>query len=527
MILIICEKYRIARAVARSLKATTKLHHGVFTGNDITVVFVRKDFITLTLLSEMAEGRLPFVPAKYKMQVTDKVTDRRLRRLFRKAKEVVFASGEGAEAQARFFNLCRHFRVGQSTSRMWLTRLDQEAIKLIFAKREKGRVLHNLAQSGLVANGMEMLFGYNFSRVLDRWYYTSKTLSRQEAVAISFLGEIEKENERIVGNKPRYRVTIEAAGLNLISEQSWQTAGECSAILDAIKIGGNVKARMTVSEAICPGLSPYTMTTLQMDAFDNLGWLPSKTIAVTNRLYERRLVTSPYTGNPMRGIMPVQPLPHRASEKERVLYDIIARRTEATTTPPTTRQYAAYKVEIAGITFSHEWEITEPQAQYTGSSEQECVIEAKEVTPSTQGEVYPLGFSTFLYNLTKITASVNTYMHPRMPYNRYDHEWGTTIESLEEQGFIAIDGNGNIHLTSEGKRLTIDLEPYDLMFELGGDRFNPGAILLGHTKGQRLMSDFGQWITETVDDILKYVPKEDAEATTPQKSDEFPAQPEK
>lgn len=118
MTLIICEKYRIARAVARSLKATTRLHFGVFTNKEITVAFVRKNFITLTPLSEMAEGRVPFIPARYKMQVTDKTTDRRLRRLFRTAKEVVFASGEGAEAQARFFNLCRHFRVGQPTSRM-------------------------------------------------------------------------------------------------------------------------------------------------------------------------------------------------------------------------------------------------------------------------------------------------------------------------------------------------------------------------------------------------------------------------
>lgn len=51
MTLIICEKYRIARAVARSLKATTRLHFGVFTNKEITVAFVRKNFITLTPLS--------------------------------------------------------------------------------------------------------------------------------------------------------------------------------------------------------------------------------------------------------------------------------------------------------------------------------------------------------------------------------------------------------------------------------------------------------------------------------------------
>lgn len=527
MILIICEKYRIAKAVARSLKATTGLHYGVFTNKEITVAFVRKNFITLTPLSEMAEGSLPFIPAKHKMQVTDKVTDRRLRRLFRKAKEIVFASGEGAEAQARFFNLCRHFRVGQPTSRMWLTQLNSEAIKPIFAKREKGRVLHDLAQCGLVANGMEMLFGYNFGRILDRWYYDGKSLTRQEAVAISFLGEIDKEHDRIINNSPQHYITIGASGLSLASEQTWETADDCVPMLEAINTGMTVKAQMSVSETTDPKMSPHIMTTLQMDAFDNLGWMPTLTIAVANRLYERGIITSPYTHNPLRGIMPLCPLPHRSSEKERALYDMIAHRMEVTAEQPATRQYATYKVEIAGMTFSRKWEITEPQAEYAGTSEQECVIEAKAVVPFTHGSVYPLGFSTFLYNLTRMTAYINAYVHPRIPYNRFDHEWGTVIESLEQKGFIAIDGDGNIHLTSEGKRLTIDLEPYDLMFELGGDRFNPGAILLGHTKGRKLMSSFEQWMTETVGDILKYVPKEDKADTAAQKSDTFPAQSEK
>ena len=41
------------------------------------------------------------------------------------------------------------------------------------------------------------------------------------------------------------------------------------------------------------------------------------------------------------------------------------------------------------------------------------------------------------------------------------------------------------------------------------------------------MTAFEQWITETVGDILKYVPKEDNQAAATQESDTFPAQPEK
>lgn len=65
------------------------------------------------------------------------------------------------------------------------------------------------------------------------------------------------------------------------------------------------------------------------------------------------------------------------------------------------------------------------------------------------------------------------------------------------------------------------------MFELGGDRFNPGAILLCHTTGRKLISAFEQWITETVGDILKYVPKEDNQAAAVQESDTFPPHSEK
>lgn len=268
------------------------------------------------------------------MSVNDKVTDRRLKRLFRNAREVIFASGEGAEAQARFFNLCRHFRVGQPTSRMWLTNLDYQAIRQIYTKREKGRVLHDLAQAGLVNNGMELLFGDNFSRVLDRWYYHGKSLTRQEAIAMSFLGDVFNEYEEYINGAPQYRITLGSGGLCLTSYEAWSSREECRAVLDTIETGVTVKAEMTVEEVTDPAMSPQTMATLQMDAFDNLGYMPVKTIAVANRLYERGIITSPYTHNPDMGIMPLRPLSPYSSENERKLYDLIAGRMDAATLAP-------------------------------------------------------------------------------------------------------------------------------------------------------------------------------------------------
>lgn len=526
--LIICEKYRIARAVAKALKATKKLRHGVYANDEITVAFVRKDFIMPTPLSDMADGRLPFVPTKYKMSVNDKVTDRRLKRLFHSAREVIFASGEGAEAQARFFNLCRHFRVGQPTSRMWLTSLDNQAIRQIYAKREKGRALHDLAQAGLVNNGMELLLGYNFSRVLDRWYYHGKSLTRQEAIAMSFLGDVFNEYEEYV-NAPQYRITLGSGGLCLTSDEVWNSREECKAILDTIETGITVKAEMTVEEISDPAMSPHTMATLQMDAFDNLGYMPVKTIAVANRLYERGIITSPYTHNPDMGIMPLRPLPPYSSENERKLYDMIAGRMDAATLTPDTRQVATIKVEIAGVTFSYTWEIKEPKPGYVGKSIQEFVIEGTSVVQVEREKPHELfGLSTVLYNLQKILAATDIYDPARMPYSGYGHEWGTAIEGLVEKGFIAIDSDGVISLTDEGERLAIDIEPYNLFDTLRNPYFSPNAVLLGDMKGRQAITNFEKWLTATVGDILKYVPKEDnGDTPTCEISDEIPALPEK
>ncbi len=508
--LIICEKYRIAKAVAGALKATTEIRHGVYANNEITVAYIRKNFIMPTPLSEMADGKLPFVPAKYKMSISDKITDRWLKHLFRGSKEVIFASGEGAEAQARFFNLCRHFRVGQPTSRMWLANLDYQAIRQTYAKREKGRVLHDLAQAGLVNNGMELLFGYNFSRVLDRWYYHGKSLTRQEAVAMSFLGDVFNEYGKYINGAPQYRITLGSGGLCLTSDEAWYSREECKAILDTIETGATVNAEMTVEEIYDPALSPHTMITLQMDAFDNLGYMPVKTIAVANRLYERGVITSPYTHNPDTGIMPIRPLLPYSSENERELYNMIAGRMDAATLTPEARQVATLKVESAGVTFSHTWEIKEPKPGYVGTSRQEFTIEGTSVVPVEREKPQELfTFSAVLYNLQKMLAATDIYGNARMPYSGYDHEWGTAIEGLAEKGFIAIDSGGVISLTDEGQRLAIDIEPYGLFDTLRSPDFSPNAVLLGDMKGRQAVANFEKWLTATVGDILKYVPKED------------------
>ena len=161
MILIICETSRIAKTVALAMGADNEISAGIYASDTLTVAAVPAGFIRQTPLDEIADGEYPFIPAKFRMSVAMKELERELKPLFREAEEVVFASAGGADAQARFFNICRHFRVGCPRSRMWLTRLQYGAIRGSFKFRESGRHLHRLAQTGLVSKGMDLLFAYN------------------------------------------------------------------------------------------------------------------------------------------------------------------------------------------------------------------------------------------------------------------------------------------------------------------------------------------------------------------------------
>lgn len=506
--LIVCEKYRIAIAVAKALKATLNPAYGVYTNGDITVAYVHRGFIKPVSLDKAANGCLPFVPEKFKIAVTDKKRDRVLKPLFRNAKEVVFASDEGADAQARFFNICRHFRVGHPTSRMWLPRITRASIRRSFSKREKGRHLHNLAQSGLVAGAMDMMFEYNFAGVLKRWYYEGEPLTRKEVVAMQYLGDMDEQAAQYDAQPKAYRIFLDYGGLHLVSDQSWQSERVCAAIVDTIPVGEPVKARMTVTEEDAPAVRLHTMLTLQMDAFDNFGFMPSLTVRTAEKLYEQGFISSPYVTAPDagNGITVLRRLSKRATKTERSLYRLIAGRMEVAAMPSEKKQYATVTAEITGLTFTCRWEVRKPKPEYPGTSEQTITIVEKMMAPVKEVSPISYGFVPTLANLTGYATLTADTTHPDMPYCHTVHQYGTALEGLMRKGFITIE-DGTIACTPEGDRLLLDLAPYNLAHSILVGQYGADEIPYGTITGRKAVKGFGEWLTDTVTDILRYIPK--------------------
>ena len=314
--------------------------------------------------------------------------------------------------------------------------------------------------------------------------------------------------ESIIAGKPEYRIVLNGGKFPLTSEKGWEKEADCAHILAAVKPGDTIEATMTIKEVSNPSLSPYTMLSLQMDAFENFGFMPSKTINVATRLFEKGIITSPFTNNPKWGIETLRNLPLRISRAERKLYTLIAGRMEAVKATLATYQVANYSVEIAGVRCSYEWILDQPKPEYIGSSKQQFTVNTVGVCPVSPECDIDFRFPDTLYNLYRFNNS-GTYSNKQLPYFPLSHEWGTVLEGLERKGFIMVN-DGYIGFTSEGRRLLIDIEPYNFETELIADVFNPVSILLGHAKGRKLMANFEEWVTDTVNDILNYVPKDGA-----------------
>ena len=294
MILIVCENYRTSKNVALAMGANTETATGIYASNSIAVATIPEKFIRQTPLCEMADGRYPFIPEKFKMSVTDKELERDLKPLFREAGEVVFASDGGADAQARFFNICRHFRVGCTTSRMWLTRLCYGAIRGAFHYRESGRHLYRLAQTGLVSKGMDIMFEYNINQAFLHVGLPARDLTRQETIALEHIG-----NMCVVFDaptSPNHTIRINVNSRESYESQSyWNSEKAANEILSSVKVGDEIPATLTVTETTAYNLRFHTLHTLQMDAFNNLGFTPRKTTRVAEKLYSKGLISSPMT----------------------------------------------------------------------------------------------------------------------------------------------------------------------------------------------------------------------------------------
>lgn len=522
MILIICENILATKTVALSLGANTEAANGIYTSDTVTVANIPPRFIRQTPLCELAEGEYPFMPDKFRMSVTMKELERQLKPLFREAGEVVFASDGGADAQARFFNICRHFRVGCPRSRMWLTRLSYGAIRGAFHFRESGRHLHRLAQTGLVSKGMDLMFTYNINQTFLHIGLPEYDLTRQEAIALDYVGDLTGRFDSFNGIPDGHSIRVNVnGGEGFESEAVWEAEEDALAVADEIPVGETVSATLTVDETDRFNIRFHTLLTLQMDAFNNLGFMPAQTLRLAQSLYDKGLISSPLTRcshlpEKLRGhiqtvfpdtpgyrwgendaiidhhaIITLRAIDQELPEKEKQLYWLIFNRMKAVVEQQPSRKYATVEFKIGEAVFYRQWELTGEayEVTETGTFQTGVTIADAAVYPCDAPVAESNALTDVMCAVTSKAEYVDEMMHTNVPYTLETGDYGSALDSLIRKGLVTLDGD-DVYLSPEGQYVYDEFAGREFAEMLLTWQFEANDLYQGDQSGRSVIEDF-------------------------------------
>lgn len=522
MILIICENILATKTVALSLGANTETANGIYASDTVTVANIPPRFIRQTPLCELAEGEYPFMPDKFRMSVTMKELERQLKPLFREAGEVVFASDGGADAQARFFNICRHFRVGCPRSRMWLTRLSYGAIRGAFHFRESGRQLHRLAQTGLVSKGMDLMFTYNINQTFLHIGLPEYDLTRQEAIALDYVGDLTGRFYNYNGIPDGHSIRVNVnGGDGFESEAVWEAEEDALAVAEEIPVGETVSATLTVDETDRFNIRFHTLLTLQMDAFNNLGFMPAQTLRLAQSLYDKGLISSPLTRcshlpEKLRGhiqtvfpdtpgyrwsendatidhhaIITLRAIDQELPEKEKQLYWLIFNRMKAVVEQQPSRKYATVEFKIGEAVFYRQWELTGEayEVTETGTFQTGVTIADAAVYPCDAPVAESNALTDVMCAVTSKAEYVDEMMHTNVPYTLETGDYGSALNSLIRKGLVTLDGD-DVYLSPEGQYVYDEFAGREFAEMLLTWQFEANDLYQGDQSGRSVIEDF-------------------------------------
>lgn len=522
MNLIIAHSTQIAFAVSRALNCTDRTDCGAYTNDTGTIVItsVDPDLVGPAPYRFYANGgdfikTLPFIPEKYlygirgndedgrfKVSEEDKATIRNLRILVEDASEVIFVSNDGCMAQALFAILCSAAKAGCRTSRMWLTTLSNRAISYAYRNREHGRNITRIARSGFVHQGMDLLFSANVEQAFARMYGKQSFPMQRMDIAALWLLCNRYDNIRVKRpKKTSYTVSVTGkwndSDVQMSPAEVWDKEVKAESVYADLKnlTGKTVKAEVVeVNPKVEWRFDLLDMATLQQTALDELGFLPRRTMAVADALFEKGLISSPRTsttGLPSHlkrhierrfpetkgyrfcpeeqipychGILTTERTPLFLSEDEQRLYDLIKTRMEMAFDSAKCTE-VGIAASINGIDFYGTTELPADTECVPGSIKFE--ISGTSIYSFSDYQPEKLTACDFLRDLNELVNAGDT--PSLLPVSGY-RDCGATLQRLIDNGFV--------------KYLLGDIEPTE-----------KARVLMSHTAHLEL-ADIGTFISQ-------------------------------
>ena len=302
MNLVICEKPSVAMSIAKVIGATGR-QNGYYEGGGYIVSWCVGHLIQMASPSAYDEkyGKwrledLPIIPGKYKYEVVkaNKGQFNTLKKLMnsKEIETVINACDAGREGELIFRLVYEQASCKKNIKRLWISSMEDVAIKEGFKHLKEGREYEDLYQSALARSKADWLVGINMSRLYSLIYNQNYSVGRVQTPTLAMI--VKRDDEITAFKKEKYYIgELYFTGFILSTDR----IDSLEIVEDLVNVVGNkiVVRNVEKKEKITKPDLPFDLTTLQRECNKYFGYSAKQTLDYAQSLYEKKMITYPRT----------------------------------------------------------------------------------------------------------------------------------------------------------------------------------------------------------------------------------------
>ena len=301
--LVICEKPSVAKSIASALGVTSRAD-GYFEGCGWLISWCIGHLVGLADAAAYDDRYkkwryedLPILPDPFRYVVSEEkaVQFHVLQSLMERSDvtELVNACDAGREGELIFRLVYVAAGCSKPFSRLWISSMEDAAIREGFADLRPGANYDPLYQSALCRQKADWLIGINASRLFSVLYHRTLNVGRVQTPTLAMLAD--RDSKIVLFRKEKYHhVRLALEGAEAVSDRIVSTE-DAQAIRDACDGQRAVCVSLVREKKTEKPPKLYDLTTLQREANRVFGYTAKQTLDYAQSLYEKKLLTYPRT----------------------------------------------------------------------------------------------------------------------------------------------------------------------------------------------------------------------------------------
>ena len=302
MNLVICEKPSVAMSIAKVIGATGR-QEGYYEGGGYIVSWCVGHLVQMASPSAYDEkygkwklADLPIIPKQYKYEVVKGARGQfnTLKKLMnsKEIETVINACDAGREGELIFRLVYEQAGCKKNIKRLWISSMEDVAIKEGFKQLKDGKEYEALYRSALARSKADWLVGMNMSRLYSLIYNQNYSVGRVQTPTLAMI--VKRDDEIAAFKKEKYYIgELYFTGFTLSTDR----IDSLEIVEDLVNVVGNTITVRNVEkkEKLTKPDLPFDLTTLQRECNKYFGYSAKQTLDYAQSLYEKKMITYPRT----------------------------------------------------------------------------------------------------------------------------------------------------------------------------------------------------------------------------------------